>query len=122
VERLQGIPGVRVPAQAAGQGSVHAHHVFPIWIESKQRDAVVVALQQAEVEVVVNYRPVHLTDHFRRTFGHAEGDFRVAERLGDQCISLPYYPGMLLPDIDLVAERLARIMEHQGVVSAADIA
>jgi hypothetical protein len=29
---------------------------------------------------------------------------------------------MLLPDIDLVAERLARIMAHQGVVSAADIA
>jgi dTDP-4-amino-4,6-dideoxygalactose transaminase len=122
VERLQGIPGVRVPAQAAGQGSVHAHHVFPIWIESNQRDAVVVALQQAGVEVVVNYRPIHLTDHFRRTFGHAEGDFRVAERLGDQCISLPYYPGMLLPDIDLVAARLARIMAHQGVVSAADIA
>ena len=60
------IPGIRVPAQAAGRDSVHAHHVFPVWIESNDRDAVVTALQQAGVEVVVNYRPVHLTRYLSR--------------------------------------------------------
>jgi dTDP-4-amino-4,6-dideoxygalactose transaminase len=121
VERLKDIPGVRVPAQAAGRDSVHAHHVFPVWIESNDRDAVVTGLQQAGVEVVVNYRPVHLTRFFRDTYGYAEGDFPVAERLGDQCISLPYYPGMLEPDIDLVASRLARILAP-GVVSQHNMA
>jgi UDP-4-amino-4-deoxy-L-arabinose-oxoglutarate aminotransferase len=121
VERLKGIPGVRIPAQAAGRDSVHAHHIFPVWIEADDRDAVVTALQRAGVEVVVNYRPVHLTDYFRRTYGHAEGDFPVAERLGAQSISLPYYPGMLLPDIDLVASRIARILTP-GVVSPSNMA
>ena len=120
VERLTDIPGLRVPAQAAGQDSVHAHHVFPVWVES-DRDTVVTALQQAGVEVVVNYRPVHLTRFFRGTFGHAEGDFPIAEGLGDQCISLPYYPGMLLPDVDLVASRMSRILAS-GVVSQSNMA
>jgi dTDP-4-amino-4,6-dideoxygalactose transaminase len=121
VERLKEIRGVRIPAQAAGRDSVHAHHVFPVWIESKDRDAVVTALQRAGVEVVVNYRPVHLTEYFRRTYGHTEGDFPVAERLGDQSISLPYYPGMPLPDVDAVAARMARIVAR-GVVSTDNIA
>jgi dTDP-4-amino-4,6-dideoxygalactose transaminase len=127
VERLNGIPGVRIPAQAAGRESVHAHHVFPVWIESKDRDAVVTALQQAGVEVVVNYRPVHLTEYFRKAYGHADGDFPVAERLGDQCISLPYYPSMPLPDVDIVAARMERIVaqcpdSEVGVVSTDNMA
>jgi dTDP-4-amino-4,6-dideoxygalactose transaminase len=121
VERLKNLPGVRIPAQAAGRGCVHAHHVFPIWIESGDRDEVLTALQQAGVEVVVNYRPVHLTDYFRRTYDHAEGDFPVAERLGEQCISLPYYPGMPLTDVDAVASRLERIV-MRGVVSTGNMA
>jgi dTDP-4-amino-4,6-dideoxygalactose transaminase len=81
----------------------------------------VTALQRAGVEVVVNYRPVHLTEYFRRTYGHTEGDFPVAERLGDQSISLPYYPGMPLPDVDAVAARMARIVAR-GVVSTDNMA
>ena len=59
--------------------------------------------------------------HTTAWFGHAEGEFPIAERLGDQCISLPYYPGMLLPDVDLVAARMSRILAS-GVVSRSNMA
>jgi dTDP-4-amino-4,6-dideoxygalactose transaminase len=110
--RLAEVPGVEVLAHSAGPGSVHCHHVFPVMVDGARRDAVIAGLQAAQVEIVVNYRPVHLTSYFREQFHHQEGDFPVAERLGAQCISLPFWPGMGLEDADLVVERLTRVLRQ----------
>lgn len=108
-ERLKYLPDVRVPALSAGD-SVHCHHVFSIWIANSRRDEVLTKLQEAGVEVVVNYRPVHLTSYFREKFGFKENDFPIAERIGDQCLSLPFFPGMPPEMVDTVVERLSRII------------
>jgi UDP-4-amino-4-deoxy-L-arabinose-oxoglutarate aminotransferase len=111
-ERLRELAGVRVPALSAGRNSVHCHHVFPILIEDERRDEVVTRLQSANVEVVVNYRPVHLTSYFRDKFGYKEGDFPVAEWIGASCISLPFWPGMPYEELDIVVDRLSNILRR----------
>ncbi len=110
VDLLAGLPGVRVPDQLAGERCVHAHHIFPVLIERLPRDAVLAGLLQRDIEVVINYRPVHLLQYFRQTFGHRPGEFPVAEQLGNALISLPFYPGMQLEHVDLVVARLAETL------------
>jgi UDP-4-amino-4-deoxy-L-arabinose-oxoglutarate aminotransferase len=60
---------------------------------------------------MVNYRAIHLLSYFRETFGFSAGDFPVAERIGDESLSLPFYPNMPREHADLVVDELARVLE-----------
>ena len=110
-ERLAGVPGIRVPTQSTGANDVHARHLFPIWVGDGRRDEVVAELKQRRVEVVVNYRAIHLLSYFRDTFGFKPGDFPVAEEIGNAAISLPFFPGMSVQDVDTVVDHLHTILE-----------
>jgi dTDP-4-amino-4,6-dideoxygalactose transaminase len=113
VERLSGLAGVTLPVQAAGDGDgVHARHLFPVWIQEGRRDEVVRGLQAHGVEVVVNYRAIHLLSYFRQAFGFRKGDFPVAEAIGDATVSLPFFPGMPLEDADRVAELIEELLSR----------
>jgi UDP-4-amino-4-deoxy-L-arabinose-oxoglutarate aminotransferase len=109
VERLRGVDGVRLPAVLPGVE--HAWHLFTIWVEGRDRDAVVAELGRAEVGVTVNYPPVHLTRYFRDTFAYEPGLFPIAERIGAATVSLPFYASMPEADVDEVVARLAGILE-----------
>ena len=103
-ERLAGVEGVALPATLAGVR--HAHHLFTIWVQGGRRDATIERLQAQGVPVVVNYRAIHLLTYFRERFGFKPGDFPCAERIGDETISLPFYPDMSFDDADQVVEVL----------------
>ncbi len=104
--RLEGIPGLALPA--IRPDVVHANHLFVIWV--KNRDEVVSELRARGVETVVNYRPIHLMTYLARTLGYQPGDFPVAERLGEQCISLPFFPTMADADVDYVCDCLEELL------------
>jgi UDP-4-amino-4-deoxy-L-arabinose-oxoglutarate aminotransferase len=108
VERLRGMSGIRLPAVLPGVG--HAWHLFTVWVESADRNAVIGDLGRAQVGVTVNYPPVHLTRYFRDTFGYQPGAFPIAERIGATTISLPFYATMPEEDVDEVALRLGHAL------------
>ncbi len=110
VELLANLPGIRVPELTAGGDCTHAHHLFPVFVSGAKRDDVVAGLRKRNVETVVNYRAVHLTTLFRQEFGFSKGRFPVAEELGDQALSLPFYPGMSLEAVDRVVDSLKEII------------
>lgn len=111
-EGLARQPGVRVPRLAVSGDGIHAHHLFPVWIDGGHRDAVLDGLKRRGVEVVVNYRPIHLLTYFQGLLGHQPGDFPVAEALGESVLSLPFYPAMPLAHVDMVLERLAETLHE----------
>jgi UDP-4-amino-4-deoxy-L-arabinose-oxoglutarate aminotransferase len=108
-ERLAGIAGVKV--MGTRKGARHARHLFPLRIITKDRDVVLERLKAAGVETVVNYRAIHLLTFFTRLLGHTPGDFPIAEGLGGQVISLPFYPNMPMEHVDRVCDLLHGIME-----------
>ena len=107
-DRLAGIPGVSWPETVPG--ARHSRHLFPIWVDGGRRDALVATLQAAGIATVVNYRAIHLLTFFRERFGFQPGDFPVAERIGDQTLSLPFYPGMPEEHVDIVAATIRRAL------------
>jgi len=66
-------------------------------------------LNERRIQTVVNYRAIHLLTHFAETLGHRGGDFPIAERMGNETVSLPFYPTMPLDFVDIVADAVANI-------------
>jgi dTDP-4-amino-4,6-dideoxygalactose transaminase len=71
---------------------IHARHVFTIRV--KKRDEVIASLQSQSIGAVVNYRAVHLMSYFQELLNHPRGSFPNAEAIGDQVLSIPFYPQM----------------------------
>lgn len=115
-ERLAEIEGVRL--QATPENAVHARHVFTVWLESADRDVVIASLQRAGIEIVVNYRPIHLTQYFVERFGFQSGMFPVTERIGKGCLSLPFYPLMSDGDVTTVVAALKEALRSRDVAAS----
>lgn len=109
-ERLWDIPDLMRPKTLAGVE--HAWHLFPIWVRIGARDRIIRQLQESGISVMVNYRAIHLLSYFRQAFGFREGDFPVAESIGDRSLSLPFYPNMPREHVDFVVDELARALEQ----------
>ncbi|MCB0405908.1 MAG: DegT/DnrJ/EryC1/StrS family aminotransferase [Bdellovibrionales bacterium] len=91
--------------------SISARHLFTIWAPPGQRDALLGALQKAEIGVAVNFRPVHLMSYYRERFGYCPGMFPRAERIGNQTLTLPMYPCLTDAQVEYVAK--TTILEYR---------
>jgi dTDP-4-amino-4,6-dideoxygalactose transaminase len=107
-EKLNAIPAVRAPV--IRPGSIHARHLFPVWVDAVERDRLIAELNKRQIQTVVNYRAIHLLTHFSETLGHRRGDFPIAERMGNETVSLPFYPTMPLDLVDIVADAVGKIL------------
>ena len=115
---LSSIPGVRVPV--CRNDTVHARHLYPIWIDSSLRDMVIARLNEAGIGVVVNYRAIHLLSYFSQTYGFRPGSYPIAEKIGAETLSLPFYPTMPEESVRIVVEEIRRIMSQTGSQGPSD--
>lgn len=83
-----------------------AQHLFPVFVPSDLRDAVLSELGARKVGCTVNYRSIHTLSFYRDRYELKRGDFPVSADLGDRTISLPLFPTMPLTNVDVVVERL----------------
>lgn len=111
-ERMAQVPGVVAPGKRSN--TVHSRHVYPVRVAGHKRDQVVESLKSDQIGCVVNYRAVHLMQYFRETFGYTRGDFPIAERIGDETISLPFFPDMPLEDVEVVVDALERALARNS--------
>jgi dTDP-4-amino-4,6-dideoxygalactose transaminase len=88
----------------------HARHLFTILVPPQKRDAILWNLQDHNIGVAVNYRPIHLLKYYRDRFGFREGDYPVAEDIGKRTISLPLYPSLREKDVGYVVKTLKKIL------------
>jgi UDP-4-amino-4-deoxy-L-arabinose-oxoglutarate aminotransferase len=110
VQKLKDCPGISFPSLQPGIR--HARHLFPVWIGNGRRDAIVQGLQREGIGVVVNYRAIHLLTYFRETFGFRVGAFPNAERIGEDTVSLPFYPSITEEHVSVVADTLTRLLKE----------
>jgi dTDP-4-amino-4,6-dideoxygalactose transaminase len=88
-EELGKLP-LRFPATIPGTQPVH--HLFPVLCQ--RRDALAEFLRGRDIQTGVHYPiPLHLQPAFRG-LGYKKGDFPIAEKIGDEVLSLPIFPEM----------------------------
>ena len=103
---LAGIPGVHLPATLPG--NEHVWHLYVVRVP--RRDAVLGALNAADVGAAVHYPvPIHLQGAFHH-LGHRRGDFRAAEAAADEVLSLPLFPEITPEQQERVAAALRRAL------------
>jgi UDP-2-acetamido-2-deoxy-ribo-hexuluronate aminotransferase len=87
-ERLSKHEGLTIPKIGEHNTSVYAQYT----ILSEQREEIQQSLKDKDIPSVSYYSvPLHLQPVFKY-LGHKEGDFPVAEKVANQCLSLPMSP------------------------------
>lgn len=88
-EEFKRIKGIEFPKKL--KNSIHARHLFTIWVDPKSRDDCMHKIQQSNIGVAVNFRAIHLLDYFKKTFDFKPGMFPNAELIGNSTITIPMY-------------------------------
>jgi len=101
---LRGAPSIRLPRVL--KSGRHARHLFTVQVPERKRNHLISALQENGIGVAVNFKPIHLLQYYRRTYGYKKKDYPVAEKIGASTISLPLYPSMKEDDIIYVVNTL----------------
>jgi len=103
---LQDVPDITLPS-AKGKSALH---LYTVWVPPEKRDAILHALQQRNIGVTVNYRAVHTLMYFRKRYQFRPEDFPIAYRIGQQTLSLPFYPKLSEREVAYVIENLKAII------------
>ena len=116
---LRAAAAARYTAELAGVGDLVTPPAVPgsdpAWhlyvVRTPQRGELAQALADAEIGVGVHYpTPPHLTPAYAH-LGYPRGSFPVAERLSDEVLSLPMFPGITEAQIDLVVGAIKRFYD-----------
>lgn len=88
-------------------GVKHIYGYYTILVED--RDGLRARLADAEISTAVYYsKPLHLHRHFSSTCRF--DTLQVAERISQQCVSLPIFPEMTDDEVDYVASTTAALL------------
>lgn len=102
-ELLAGLP-VQAPVERLGNR--HVWHLYVVL--HPERDRLQEELGAAGISTGLHYPiPVHLQKAYAH-LGHRPGDFPVAEKVGNECISLPMFPELTQQQQEAVAAALGR--------------
>lgn len=97
---------------------LHAYHLYVIQLQLKNlkadRAVIFKELREVGVGVNVHYIPVHLHPFYNRRFHTGPGLCPVAERVYEQIISLPMFPGLTEKDVKSVIERVTKVIEKHA--------
>ncbi len=92
-----------VPSESPGRK--HVWHLFVV--RSPQRDDLCRELSRAAIGTGLHYPiPLHLQPAYS-FLGYQPGDFPVAEKLANQCLSLPMFPGLKQTELDRICDVIA---------------
>ena len=89
--------------------SIHARHLYTVWVDRKLRDEIMHQLQEAGIGVAVNFRCIHLMSYYQKKYGFKQGSYPNAEKIGDSTITLPLYPKLTKKETDYVIDTLNTI-------------
>jgi len=97
---------------------IAAYTTMPSWfvyvvriLPPASRDRVIDRLAESQIPSRKYFSPIHLQSFYRERFGYQPGDFPVTERLGEQCLALPFSSVMAEEEVDLVCFALRKALE-----------
>lgn len=98
-EKVPEISTLRIP-----DGYKHVHQLFSV--HAPERDGLIQFLAEKGIMCKVYFDPVHQTHYYRHQLGY-QVSLPVTERVADDIVSLPIYPGMPVDDVARVVEAIS---------------
>lgn len=94
--------------QKVEKGVYNAHHLFVIKV--KERLGLYNHLRENQIFAQIHYIPVHLMPYYKN-LGWKPGDFPLAEKYYEHCISLPMYPSLKDEEQDYVIDKVLEFLK-----------
>jgi len=117
VERYKAVLGnwdELILPQAPDYDHKHAWHQFAIILNpdvvNMSREEFIQKMGEFNIGIGVQYCAVHLYSFYQKQFGYKEGDFKNAEFVGNNIVSLPLVPHMSNSDQDRVIDALKQVL------------
>lgn len=111
-ERLADIAGVQ--PLSVHDYVEHSWHLYVVKLDTEllplARNDFVGRMAEAGIGCSVHYRPLHMHDFYRRTFGYSDSDFPEAAAAFDHIVSLPIFPDMTADEVDYVIDTVRSIV------------
>jgi dTDP-4-amino-4,6-dideoxygalactose transaminase len=108
--KLPDHPALVLPQDVTG----HSWHMFCICLDyaalGSDRKTVMQYLQTEGIGSGIHYQAMHLFSLYQ-ALGYTAGDFPVAERIGEQTLTLPLFPTMQDEDVTHVCRTLTKLLE-----------
>jgi len=82
---------------------------------SEERDRIMSGMRRHDIGVADYFPCIHLQPHIREAFGHARGDFPIAESVSNRTIALPFHTNLGEREIDLVSQTLELMLAREGL-------
>jgi perosamine synthetase len=112
-ERLGGLDHLRLPGIANTTTGI-SWFVYVIRVLPPiERDTVIGKLADLGIPTRKYFSPIHLQPFYMSRFGYRKGDFPVTERLGEQCLALPFSSVMTEAQVDLVCGSIRMILRKE---------
>ena len=101
-ERLKDTGDLILPHTAAGAS--HVYHLY--LLRTEKRNALQEHLNEKKIGTLIHYPvPPHLQKAYS-DLGFKKGDFPIAEKIADTCLSLPLYIGMKEEEVEFVVKHI----------------
>jgi dTDP-4-amino-4,6-dideoxygalactose transaminase len=108
INMLQEVSEVILPY--TNPAATHVYHLFVI--QTHDRDGLMRFLSENGIQTQIHYPvPPHLQECYKN-LGFKKGDFPIAERLADSCLSLPLYPGMAGEQVEFVVKNIKQFFAN----------
>ncbi len=111
-KHLAGIPGLELPENLC-DWSEHACHLYPVRITDVaplSRNSVITELASRGIGTSVHYKPLHRMTYYQQTYDLHPEDFPNTEKIWQETISLPVYPGLKKNELEYVCSALQNIL------------
>ena len=97
---LKDIPQLTLPFTE--QGCTHVYHLYVI--RTNKREALQKHLAENGISTMIHYPvPPHLQKAYAG-LGYKKGDFKLSEKLADECLSLPMFPGIKEQEVSFICD------------------
>lgn len=107
---LEDVPGVRLIHAAPWTTRLSWFAAIARLDEGIDRDAVIERLEDLRVPSRAYFAPLHLQPLYRKLYGHATGDFPIAERVSRSTVALPFHSLMDEASVAAVCDALRRVI------------
>jgi len=103
-EKLSNVKEVEIPKEPTNYFPVYQMYTIRIRGKKGTRDRLKEYLNQNGIGAKVYFDPVHLSLFYRRKFGYKSGELPVTERISQEVLTLPMYPGLTKSEMDYIVE------------------
>ena len=99
---LENIKNLKIVLPKVQNNCEHVWHLFVI--RTKNRDELQTYLKEKGIETLIHYPiPMHLQPAYE-DLGFSKGEFPLAEKIADEVLSLPMWPGMKNEEVRYVID------------------